>query len=146
SPPGCRRSSSTATAWGAGALRSCRREGDQVHDGEDDDPDDVDEVPVQADHLHVETALLAETSPAMGDAPEREQQEHADGDMDAVEAGEDVEGRRRRVAGQLHPVVHDELCELEDLAAEEHRTEGCGGEEPGAGAVLVAPGEGVVGE
>ncbi len=66
--------------------------------------------------------------------------------MRAVEAGQHVEGGGDRVGGQLHVVVDDELGELEDLAGHEHRPQGGGGEEPGAGLGLVVAGHGVVGE
>src|SRR5690606_3553811 len=119
---------------------------DQIDDGEDDDPDDVDEVPVETYQLEVHPVVLREAALETGDAPQGEEHDDPDGDVGAVEAGEYVEGRRHRVGGQLHVVVHDELGELEDLPGQEHRAQRRGGEQPCTGLALVVTGEGIVGQ
>src|SRR5918911_5175625 len=57
----------------------------EVDDREDHDPDDVDEVPVQAGHLHPE-ALLGRDQPPHRHPRQGEQPQDAHGHVDAVEA------------------------------------------------------------
>src|SRR5690606_30838608 len=56
--------------------------GDQVDDGEDQDPHDVDEVPVEADHLDG----LGVDPPAERQPRRHEQHDHARGDVHPVQA------------------------------------------------------------
>src|SRR5689334_528193 len=64
--------------------------GDQVHDGEDHDPHHVHEVPVEARDLH-HLGLLLGQLPSQRQCPQRQQHDDAEGDVHAVEAGEDEE-------------------------------------------------------
>src|ERR1700716_1387687 len=109
---------------------SLLRLGDQVHDGEDHDPDDVDEVPVEAGDLDLLGVALVESTLG-GEAPEGDQPDDADRDVGAVEAGEDEERRAEQV-GVEGEALAGKLGELEDLAADEHRAEQRGGEQPDA--------------
>src|SRR5215213_5455655 len=89
--------------WAAApaAAASCKLIGppplaDQVDDGEDDDPHHVDEVPVQAgdlDHL----GPGRRQGPPQRHDHEAQQDEDPDGHVDAVEPGQDVEGRALEV-------------------------------------------------
>src|SRR5215208_3671969 len=57
---------------------------DEVDDGEDHDPDDVDEVPVQSRDIDDERVLGAESATHV-DREERQQPQHAHGHVRAVE-------------------------------------------------------------
>src|SRR4028119_2269734 len=65
---------------------------DEVDDGEDDDPHHVHEVPVEAGDLHGLGPLAGERAPGRHHE-EAHQHDDPDGDVDAVEAGQDEEGR-----------------------------------------------------
>src|SRR5439155_10132280 len=82
----CSGVSGAATLMAGGSRRSFARR-DEVDDREDHDPDDVDEVPVQADQHHGLAPF--HRKPAIERHPEQGQ-EHQDahGDVRAVEAGE----------------------------------------------------------
>ncbi len=54
----------------------------QVDEGEDHDPDDVDEVPVQRAEVHEQRILRAESAFAV-DEEQRHQPQHADADVSA---------------------------------------------------------------
>ena len=101
---------------------------DQVDEGEDDDPHDVDEVPVQTDQLD-DLGLVAGDLAPRSDDHQRQQHDDADGDVDAVEAGERVEARAEQVRGEAEALVV-EGGELVDLAADERRAEQRRGDEP----------------
>src|SRR6478672_2118161 len=75
-------------AWCSGALSCAMVSGllDEVHEREDRDPDDVDEVPVQGGEVDVDRVLRLESAPVI-DGEEGEQPEHAGGDVRAVESG-----------------------------------------------------------
>ncbi len=90
--------------------------------------------------------VLAEAPLPPRDPPQGEEHDHADGDVGAVKPGEEIEGGRRRVRGEGHVMEGDELGELEHLAAEEHRPQGGGGEDPGPGPALITTTQGVVGQ
>ena len=92
---------------------------DEVDNREDDDPDHIDEVPVQAGDLAGHRLLRPE--PSLRREPgHRQQVEHADGDVGTVEAGEHEEGATEEVAAQRQSLVV-EVLELVDLEAEEDR-------------------------
>ena len=90
--------------------------------------------------------LVRQFSLPPGDPEERQEHDHSDRHVEAVEPGQHEEGPGHRVRGEGHVVVDDELGELEDLPGQEDRAEGGGGEEPGAGLGLVVAGQGVVGQ
>src|SRR5215216_5329923 len=68
---------------------------DQVDEREDDDPHDVDEVPVEADDLD-DLALVARHAAAAHHPRQGQQHDDADGDVGAVEPGQRVEARREQ--------------------------------------------------
>src|SRR5581483_967613 len=109
----CTRDSSTSTPLLTGR--------DEVDHGEDHDPDDVDEVPVEAHELDRHALTLRDL------ARERhrdEGQEHQDTDrhVRTVEAGEHVEGRSEQVRRELQP-LSIEGRELVDLPTDERHAE-----------------------
>src|SRR6266850_1845848 len=59
----------------------------EIEEGEEEDPDDVDEVPVQPHHLDRSVVLRAEM-PAPGAPDEPEQQPGADHHVQRVQAGQ----------------------------------------------------------
>src|SRR5688572_6479554 len=73
--------------------------GDQVDEGEDQDPHDVDEVPVEADDLD-QFGLVGGCAAAGDHADDREQDHDPDRDVNAVEPGERVEARREQAGGE----------------------------------------------
>src|SRR6478752_7349844 len=90
---------------------------DQVDEGEDDDPDDVDEVPVESGYFDIERLILLHPATQRNDE-ERHEPDDAERHMEPVESGERIERHRehvRRVAESLMI----ELMELEPLAAQE---------------------------
>src|SRR5215475_1359982 len=102
---------------------------DEVDDGEDGDPDDVDEVPVEAGDLDL--GVVARVEPAALELPpEGHEPDHAAADVGAVEAGEGEEGRPEEIGAEGEPVVERECGELVDLVPHEVRAEERGGEEP----------------
>src|SRR5262245_43826398 len=83
----CPVSVSASSSCSSVLMTSCR---DQVDEGEDDDPDDVDEVPVEADQLD-DLGLAA--GDAVGPNHQRQRQQHDDADrhVHAVESRQRVE-------------------------------------------------------
>src|SRR5262245_8053727 len=104
----------------------------QIEESEDEDPDQVDEMPVEAGGFDDLVQLLAAGEEALAfhveiaakDLPRHDdEKDHADRDMGAVEAGDHEEGRAelRRppgIAPRPHP-FHDELRPFEGLHADE---------------------------
>ena len=95
-------------------------------------------MPVEADQLQVEELFVGEPTQSLRESEQGEEHDHPDGDVGAVEPGQHVEGRGRRVGAKGHALEGDELGELEDLTCQEHRTEHGGRQQPGAGGALVA--------
>ena len=77
---------------------------DQVDEGEDDDPHDVDEVPVETDQLD-DLGLVAGDAAARDDADQGHQHDDADGDVHTVEAGEGVEARAEQAGGEAEALA-----------------------------------------
>src|SRR5688572_6601626 len=119
SPPWACSSTVLSTAW-VSVTRASLPRGQQVDDGEDHDPDHVDEVPVEAGDLHRLRPLL--DAAAEGEAGDRQQHDDAQGHVGAVEAGEDEERAAGHVGGEAH-ALPDERRELVDLARQEHHAE-----------------------
>src|SRR5579864_7164682 len=94
---------------------------DEVDDGEDHDPDDVDEVPVQASDLHHLGLLLRELAPQRK-VPEREQHHDAERDVHAMEPREHEEAGAEEV-GLDREALADERGELVHLAGDERGAE-----------------------
>src|SRR5215470_9715900 len=94
---------------------------DQVDQGEDDDPDDVDEVPVEAADLDLERVPRVEPSPHR-QPPHGQEPDDAARDVRAVEPGEHEEGGSEEIRLERQAQVH-EVRELEDLEAHETRPE-----------------------
>src|SRR5947208_16921231 len=87
---------------------------EDVHRREDDDPHDVDEVPVDARYLDAEVLLRLLREVAAPGADVGEGEEHqTDGDVGAVEAGEAVEDRGEGVDAGAEAEV-DVLVELDE--------------------------------
>src|SRR5450759_4743892 len=90
---------------------------DEVHEREDEDPDEVDEVPEEPRDLDEVRAVL-EVLPA-GHAERRDQQvADAREDVAAVEARDDIEGSREVSGGQREAFVN-EVPVLVELATQE---------------------------
>src|SRR5678815_910893 len=104
---------------------------DEVDDGEDRHPDDVDEVPVQARDLDLGVVARVEPAP-LELPPEAREPDHAAADVGAVEPGEGEEGRAEEIGGQGEPVVERERGELVHLVPHEVRAQERGGEQPAA--------------
>src|SRR5829696_2974054 len=109
---------------------------DQVDKREDDDPDNVDEVPVQPGDLDVEGLLRGESA-AQGEEENRQEPGHTDCHVRAMEAGQDEEGRAKDVARETQAFV-GEGGELEELTADEDRSEERGCRDPDAQPAVIA--------
>ena len=94
----------------------------EVDRREDDDPDDVDEVPVEARDFDVEGAHVAAELTREAVEIHHDEPEYADGDVRTVRTGQDVERRPEDAIldGQAFVV---EVGELVDLAAQEDQAE-----------------------
>src|SRR5262249_2356848 len=108
----------------------------QVHDGEDHDPHDVDEVPVKACDLDALGVGLREAALSR-ESPHRHEPTDPSSDVRAMEAGQDIEGRTKQVGVEVESLTR-ELRELEHLTADESRAEHRGREDPDAEASVVA--------
>src|SRR5688572_18678155 len=113
------------------------RVGDEVDDREDEDPHDVDEVPVEAGDLDLQVLLGRELAPQR-DADQRQQPEDPDGHVHTVESGEEEEAAGRHAAREVQPFVGED-GELVDLTADEQRAEEGRGQEPDPQAAVVTP-------
>src|SRR5487761_2246740 len=105
---------------------------DEVHEGEDRDPDHVYEVPVERGDVYDQCVLRLEAAFEV-DGEEREQPEDAGGHVGAVEAGEREERRSEQVGTDGESFMY-ERRELECLKAEEGGAEQRGHEQPQLGA------------
>src|SRR3990170_1145046 len=119
--------------WTSLIRTSCR---DQVDEREDDDPHDVDEVPVQTDELD-HFGLVPGDPVVAQHHREREQHDDAQRDVHAVEAGERVEARREQARGVAEALAV-ERRELVRLATDERGAQDGRGDEPDPGVALVA--------
>src|SRR5580700_5798086 len=95
---------------------------EEVDGREDDDPDDVDEVPVEAHHLDIDRLLLGQ--------PAREGVDQHPGEPDDADQHVEPVGAREREERRPEDAVRDrqvllvhEVVELEDLAPEEDAAE-----------------------
>src|ERR1700730_4672929 len=95
---------------------------------EDDDPDDVNEVPVKPGKLDVQRVLLLDAA-AQGIGEKREQDQYADRDVGTVESREHVERRTEKVGVEAQASLV-KLRELVHLAGDKQRSENGGCEEP----------------
>src|SRR6185295_12350910 len=91
---------------------------EQVEEGEDEDPDEVDEMPVKTGHLHSLRGGLALKGTDQGDGEDHEAGEN----VGAVESGEEEEGlaelgRPPGVAREAGAFV-DEVAPLDGLAGQ----------------------------
>ena len=86
----CRRS-------GAGRRSYRSPFGADVDDQEDDDPDDVDKVPVPRNELHARFMLLRD-GPARGEQQDDRHRDDAGGDVEAMEADERVVSGAEQIA------------------------------------------------
>src|SRR4029079_4012636 len=100
----------------------------QVNDGENDDPDHVHEVPVQRRHLEIDRVLGRQLLPER-QHEHRDQPDHPDGDVGAVESGQGEKARPEDVALEGEPLV-DEMSELVHLHRDEEHAAHDGGAEP----------------
>src|SRR4051812_1825285 len=88
---------------------------DEVDEGEDHDPDDVDEVPVQRGEVDVDRVLRPEPASVV-DREQGEEPENPGGHVGPVKAGEGEEGAAEQVGADRQPLV-DERGELVRLEA-----------------------------
>src|SRR5438309_9519848 len=102
-----------ASWWVAELTTTSLHARDQVHHREDDDPDHVDEVPVQTDQLDGLGFVVPQLALRRQDE-QREQHEDADGDVGTVEPGEHEETAAEEVLVQRQagPVEDGELVDL----------------------------------
>src|SRR5437879_10703610 len=91
----------------------------QIDEREDDDPDNVDEVPVKPGKLDVQRVLLLDAA-AQRISEKREQDEYTDRDVGAVEPREHVERRTEEVGVEAQASLV-ELRELVHLAGDKER-------------------------
>src|SRR5262249_18071760 len=80
---------------------------DHVDDREDDDPDPVDEVPVQSEHIDAGRVLPSDVA---GDREQRDDrhQDQADDDVERVQADQRVVRGPEQVRGNREPVLVDQ--------------------------------------
>src|SRR5690349_8907451 len=107
-----------------GAVSLCAMIGsllDEVDEGEDRDPDHVDEVPVERRDVDVDRVTWPEPALVV-DRQQRAKPDHTGSDVGAVEPGEREERRPEQVGSNRQPFVH-ERRELVGLKAEERRSE-----------------------
>src|SRR5581483_91672 len=100
----------------------------QIDDGEDDDPDDVNEVPVKPGDLDVETSRLRDL-PLGCEDEERQQPGNPQRDVRAMKAGQHDERRAAGTGGGVEP-FGAEAGELVDLPADEDQAEPSHRQEP----------------
>src|SRR5215470_10056820 len=117
-------------AWAACASAMARLLRDQVDDGEDGDPDDVHEVPVEAGDLDLRIVTRVELAPH-GEAHQDQEPDDTAGDVRAVEAGEHEERRAEQARRQPQPLVQRESRELVDLVEHEVQAQHGRHEQPG---------------
>src|SRR5476651_2435774 len=79
---------------------------DEVHEREDHDPDDVDEVPVQRGEVDVDRVLRPEPAPVI-DREQGEKPDDAGSHVCAVKAGEGEEGAAKKICTDRQPLVHE---------------------------------------
>src|SRR5579875_21339 len=118
-----RRSSWAACSarWGDATL--CVAIGEllqEVDEREHEDPDEVDEVPVEGGDLDLAVVLGGVLAEERADE-NRPQVHDAREDVHAVEAGEDEEGGAEEILADRLPLVKDELVPLVGLEREEDR-------------------------
>src|SRR4051794_27661440 len=109
---------------------------DQIDRGEDEDPHDVDEVPVEPGDLHG-LRLLARQPSLHRAAPDEQQPDDSHRDVRAMQPRQHEERRAEHVRAQMQALAV-ELGELVHLAADERRPEQTRGEQPDAQASMVA--------
>src|SRR5581483_2090079 len=102
----------------------------QVDDGEDEDPDRVDEVPVDEHAFDAARALLADEARPR-EAPDGRQRDDAHDDVQAVDAREGEE-RRAEHAGRGEEAFAHEIAVLDGLARDERDAQEDGGAQPDA--------------
>ena len=103
----------------------------QVDDTEDDDPYDVNEVPVQACDLDLEGIALVDLA-IEGREEQRPEPEDPDGHVGAVEACHDQEGTTKKVRARREAFV-GEFGELVHLETDENTAQEGGGDKPESG-------------
>src|SRR3546814_2520464 len=107
----------------------------EVEESEDEDPDEVDEVPVEAGDLDGRIVARAVVMAAPDLGGDNQQHDHAGRDVEAVKAGDHEEGgaellRAPGIAPGADALV-DELGPFEGLHGHERRAESGGGEHQG---------------
>src|SRR5206468_7789036 len=97
---------------------------DEIDERKDRDPHDVDEVPVEPGDLDLDGVRDGEPTPEI-EHPERQQPEHADGDVDAVQPGKHEERGAEQVLLERQAALREgyELVHLE--AEKDEAEEGC---------------------
>src|SRR5262249_53071199 len=102
---------------------------DEVDDGEDGDPDDIHEVPVESSNLHLRIVPAVESA-TKGEHHQDGEPEDPAGDVGAMESGENEERRSEQTGGELEALVEGERCELVHLIEHEMQAEEGRGAEP----------------
>src|ERR1017187_237073 len=95
---------------------------EEVNNGEDDDPDGVDKMPVERKHLDPAGVFGGEAAGEREDEGQRKHDE-ADDDVAGVQADERVEGGAEEISADGEAVAVDELVPLMRGAAEEDASE-----------------------
>src|SRR5262245_14498547 len=99
----------------------------QVDDGEDGDPHDVHEVPVQPGDFHLGVVAPVELAPHR-QADDEQQPDDAAGDVGSVESRQHEERGAEQAGREREPIVHGEGVELVDLVEDEVQAHEGGGE------------------
>src|SRR5690606_6372947 len=115
--------------WCLGHSNFLRLLSQYVNDEEKAEPDHVDEVPVVGDDDCACRFLVAEVGDGVRASDNEEEGDETASDVQAVEAGREVERRAVRVGRQCDTFA-DESRVLPDLAGDEDRSKGIGEEEP----------------
>src|SRR5687767_9702823 len=94
---------------------------DEVDRCKDNDPHDIDKVPVESGDLDAEGVLVAHRANIRKDQQD-DQPQHPDGDVNPVRSGQGKEGAAEEVGFEGQPQVN-EVGELVNLKAQEDRAE-----------------------
>src|SRR3954463_8248978 len=103
------------------SLIRCASSLNEIYHGKDDDPHDVDEMPVQAGDLDGHGVCRAELA-AQRLNPQRQQPDDADRHVRAVGSGENEKGGPEEIRRQAQPLVH-EVAEFPELPAQKNQSE-----------------------
>ena len=114
------------------SLAACKNCGagietaDQVQQREDDDPNNVDEMPIQSEEFDIQGGFGAQASFGSEDGHGHEPDD-SQCHVGAMEAGEGEEGGPKQVATQCQSLVLERV-EFKDLEPDKDRSQKCRGQ------------------